>query len=107
MYVVEYCTCLPFILYLCHLYWDLLVHLTFTLPKTVVRTQVFWLRLAIFLPKVLELCAGTSQVGELNVPKLVDKYLQACFKPTKRTATGQLHTFIPTTLVLCYTVEQS
>ncbi|CAI8051259.1 DNA-dependent protein kinase catalytic subunit [Geodia barretti] len=36
---------------------------------------------------VLELCAGTSQVGELNVPKLVDKYLQACFKPTKHTAT--------------------
>ena len=39
--------------------------------------------------EVLELCGGTTHMDSLNVPKLVDKYLQACLKPTKHTATGQ------------------
>lgn len=39
--------------------------------------------------KILECTAGTSQIDSLNIPKLVDKYLQACLKPTKHTATGK------------------
>ena len=53
------------------------------------RKQVCSIILSSSFSEVLELCAGTSQVDSLNVPKLVDKYLQACLQPTKHSATGE------------------